>query len=104
QRGLKPDHRCVALRAIADPHAHEPMQMTRAHAAARSHVLDSQTTVLTLDLAKRGGDHVVHARVLESSHQKSLEDVDALFRSSWWFRRSQIMKGGNPIQSDPTSH
>src|SRR5262245_18497125 len=32
QRGLKPDDGCVALWTVAHPHAHQAMQMTRAHA------------------------------------------------------------------------
>jgi hypothetical protein len=55
QRGLKPDDVCVPFRAIANPDAHQAVQMTRAHATTSGQVRDTQTPVLTTKGVSRGG-------------------------------------------------
>src|SRR5262245_36603277 len=73
QRRLKPDDSCVALRAIANPDAHQPVQVTRAHVAMSGQVRNPQAPMLTLNSTKRRGYRAVEARMLEALQQKPLE-------------------------------
>jgi hypothetical protein len=75
---LEADDGRISLRPIANPDAHEAMQVTRADAAASGDIFHSQTAMLLLDLTERPGDDSMNAGVLESSEEKAFELVDAL--------------------------
>jgi hypothetical protein len=102
---LKPDDICVALRAIADPDAHQAVQVTRTHAATGGHVRNTQAPVLTLNFMTGRGHNAVQARLLEALYQKPLEYVDAPFRCIWVkFLCHEVMKGSGLGQSDRPPH
>src|SRR5262245_48309002 len=84
QRRLKPDDAGKALRAVADPDAHQPVQVTRADVAAGGNVPDSRTRRVAFNLVQCLGHDAVHTRVPESPDEKALERVNAL---RWCLRR-----------------
>jgi len=104
QRRLKPDDAGKALRAVANPDAHQPVQVTRADVAAGGNVPDSRTRRVAFNLMECVSHDAVHTRVPESSDEKALQRVNVL---RWYLRRriflDEFTKGRDRVHVDTTA-
>jgi hypothetical protein len=78
KRLLEAHDSCVAFRAIADPDAHQPVQVPFADPATRGHIRDPHTPARVLDLMDRCGHNAVDLGVLQTLNEKTLQNVNAV--------------------------
>ena len=77
---LKPDDVGVGLRTVADPGAHQAMQVARAHVAFRGDIRCADASVRVLDCTQRIDDDAVETRPREALQEEPLQNVDASLR------------------------
>ncbi len=105
QRFLKPDNTTKALWTIANPDAHQAIQMTRADATTGGDFGNAYAPVRLLNFFHGFGDHDMHVGGRKALGKKGLKDIDVLKGSAGErFLAGECMKGCGSAQPYMTTH